>query len=61
MESQNKHCNYENISFSEVLDNQRKYSVEIINKLHDHFQSLVEELNIEMSLNTSGKDRHISE
>lgn len=51
MESQNKSCNYENISFSKVLDNQRKYSAEVINRLHEHFQSILKESSIEMSLN----------
>ncbi|XP_032686891.1 uncharacterized protein LOC116851530 [Odontomachus brunneus] len=51
MESQNKSCNYENISFSKVLDNQRKYSTDVINRLHEHFQSVLKESSIETSLN----------
>ncbi|XP_014467664.1 PREDICTED: uncharacterized protein LOC106740795 [Dinoponera quadriceps] len=51
MESQNITCNYESISFSEVLNNQRKHSTEIINKLHEHFQSVLKEPNIKIGLN----------
>lgn len=49
MESQN--ITYEDISFTEVLNNQRKYSTEVINKLHEHFQPVLKESSIKTSLN----------
>ncbi|EFN79931.1 uncharacterized protein LOC105187314 [Harpegnathos saltator] len=51
MESENTTYNYENISFSEILKNQKKHSTEVLNKLHEHFQPVLKESNIEVDLN----------
>lgn len=51
MESQNTTRNYEDLSFAEILNIQRRHSTEVINKLHEQLQTVLKESNIEIGLN----------
>jgi hypothetical protein len=51
VESQNKTFNtYENIQFSEILNNQRIYSAAVINRLHEYFEPILNKSGIGTNL-----------
>ncbi|XP_050455720.1 uncharacterized protein LOC126853734 [Cataglyphis hispanica] len=51
VESQNETCNtYENIQFSEILNNQRIHSKTVINRLHEYFEPILNKSGIGTNL-----------